>query len=95
VEDVISKLSEPHKLSLPFPHKVVLWAASLTKLSPVATRIDLEFKSQSDNVFLTQGQCGGVSLTKAFYNFQRRVQLRPSCTYFNHYKAENVTSVPD
>lgn len=33
---------------------MVLLAVSLTKLSPVATRIDLEVKPQSDNVVLNQ-----------------------------------------
>lgn len=74
---------------------MVLLAASISKLSPVANRIDLELKAQSDNVAPNQVQGWGVSLTDGSYSLWNDVQLGPSCTYFSHYKAKNVDSAPN
>jgi len=49
---------------------MVILTVSLNKLSPIATRIDLELKSQPGNGVLTQVQ--GRVLTEVSYNFQSR-----------------------
>lgn len=52
------------------PIKMVILTVSLNKLSPIATRIDLELKSQPGSGVLTQVQ--GRVLTEVSYNFQSR-----------------------
>lgn len=52
------------------PIKMVILTVSLNKLSPIATRIDLELKSQPGSGVLTQVQ--GRVLTEDSYNFQSR-----------------------
>lgn len=52
------------------PIKMLILTVSLNKLSPIATRIDLELKSQPGSGVLTQVQ--GRVLTEDSYNFQSR-----------------------